>query len=394
MSEDILDPTKKEKRRNGTGVSKGHHASQSPRLIDIAKKVGVSVQAVSLVLRGAEGVGPAMREKIQKEVQRIGYRRNRFASKFFSKKTKTFGVVVPQLAESWIGLLAEELHHNAVTIGFDTEIFLTNHDPVQEEKVLDDLVGMRVDGIALVSRYWRMSDIPSTHYIKVMKEEAQRVPIVTSSLILGSGVPAVSHDLYQGVRDAVIHLAGRGHKNFALLAMTNESVERVSSYRYRIGGFRRGLRDAGLPDAGQIISAQMPKVVMSAQVTKGNQTPLWTISRPNTDYYKTTIRELVKRLFAATPRPTAVICANDIIAIHIIRAIEAEGLKVPDDFAVVGCDDTYLAEMAAVPLTTISLDLKSQAQQMIAELLSFQHPDYRPPRERRISPRLVVRESA
>ncbi|MES2310387.1 MAG: LacI family DNA-binding transcriptional regulator, partial [Verrucomicrobiota bacterium] len=185
------------------GLPKNQPSSQAPRLIDIAKKLGVSVQAVSLVLKGQSGVGQAMSEKILKESQRLGYRRNRFAAKFFSKKTKTIGVVIPRLAESWMGFLIEELHQYIHEIGFDMELFLTNYDSTLEEKVLNDLVGIRVDGIVLVSKYWNMNEIPSTHYLKTMRNESTMIPVVTSYTIEGSGVPAVIQDIYQGMKDAV-----------------------------------------------------------------------------------------------------------------------------------------------------------------------------------------------
>lgn len=358
--------------------------AQAPRLKDIANKLGVSVQTISLVLRGEKGVGPDMSNRVLSEVQRMGYRRNRFASKFFAKKTKTFGVVVPRLAESWISPLVEEIHQSSLAIGFDTEIFLTDYDPKLEEKVLDDLIGMRVDGIILLSRYWRLSDIPSTHYIQTIQNAPQRVPMITNSLILRSHVPTVTQDIYQGMREAVAHLHSRGHTRMALLSPLNEPVDKTGSYRYRVGGFRKGLRDVGLKsENGQLICT----------VTASSDVIPWNMSRPFLDNYREASIRLVDLLLAQRTRPTGLICSNDAVAAHVIRALMKKGCRVPEDFAVIGCNGTMLAEMGPVPLTTIAFDFKNQARQMITELLSSQHPGYVSPLYRSVATRLVVRES-
>ncbi|HWL51628.1 MAG TPA: LacI family DNA-binding transcriptional regulator [Chthoniobacteraceae bacterium] len=360
-------------------------ADQPPRLIDIARKLGVSVQTVSLVLRDKPGISDDMRERVQREVRRVGYRRNRFAAKFFSKSTKTFGIVVPELSNAGIALMIEEIHHYARSIGFDVEIMLTQHDPAQEENALDEMVGMRVDGIILFSCFWDMGVIPSTHYLKTMEKSRIKVPVVNGQLMTGSKVPSISQDLEKGVADAVGYLHEQGHRRLILACPVNEANDRTGSYLARVDGFKAACAALKLP-------LHRHSIVTAIKADSG-EIP-FNLSRPLVSNLRETCHTLVEKILKLKSLPTAIICANDIVAIHLTRGLQRHGLKVPGDLAIVGCDGTLIAELAPVPLTTITFDFKSQAQQLVSELFRLKHPGYEAPLVRKIPPRLVLRESA
>lgn len=359
-------------------------SSPSPRLIDIAKKLDVSVQTVSLVLRSERGVGQAMRRHIQNEIKNAGYKRNRFASKFFAKNTKTIGILVPRLTEGHISMLAEEIHRSAYEMGYDTEIMLTNYDAALEERSLDDLVGMRSSGIILVSRYWHQQEIPETHYLNRMWKSENRIPLISAKYITQSQIPAVAQNIYHGMRLAVSHLYSRGHRQIALMSPINTPIDRTSSYRYRIAGLRQGLRDVGLGST----SGHVIHVIKSPTV----EIP-WNMSQILPDNFYAASETLVDILLKKHPRATGLICSNETVANNVVRCLSHKGFSVPRDFAIIGCNGTSLAEMGPVPLTTIAFDYKSQASHMILELLRSQNQNYRPPLLQEIATRLIVRDS-
>jgi LacI family transcriptional regulator len=154
----------------------------------------------------------------------------------------------------------------------------------------------------------------------------------------GEGTSWVSSDSTQGARLAVKHLRDLGHKRIAHIAGPLETTPAVE----RLRGFQRTMQSLGLAYFDEL-------------VTYG-------------DYYYESGREAMTRLLQADEPPTAVFAASDMMAMGAMRAIQAVGLTVPDDIAVVGFDDIQVAAVAHPPLTTVRQE-KTELGTLAAETL-------------------------
>jgi len=322
-------------------------------IIDVASRAGVSKSVVSRVIRGEASVSPTSRAAVMAAAEALGYRTNAVARSLVQRRTYNVGVMVSDLHNIFFAEVLDGLYAAAAERGYRTLITTGNRDPVAEERALEQLLELRADGIVLAGA--RLAP-------EVVGAAARSVPIalVGSDLRLRD-VDVVVDDDFRGAELAVEHLAGLGHRDIALI----DGGEGAGAAERR-AGYRAAMDAAGLS--------------RHARVEPG-------------DFTEGGGYEGARRLLARSRRPTAIFASNDQSAVGALDAINEAGLAVPQDVSLIGYDNTALAALRHISLTTIHQPRHQIGEMaMKAVVRRIEHPGS-PARRHVLAPKLIVRDT-
>jgi LacI family transcriptional regulator len=302
-------------------------------LKDVAARAGVSFQTASKVLNGNHRVvSEATRERILAAARELGYLRNALAHGLVTSSTYTIGVIGDDLGDRVLAQFLVGAEQEARRHGHSVLISITDPDRADFEGCVRQLLERRVDGILAAAPH-------SENDPGIGDLLRGRVPAVSIHHVPGGSVPVVGSDHAETGRLAAEHLLDLGHRQIATIA--GPTTRRVT--RSRLRGFRAALDEAGidLPDS-RLASAA------------------WTAA---TGF--TAMRVLIER----EPGITAVFAQNDDMATGALAALGKLGRRVPDDCAVVGCDDLPQAPFLVPPLTSIHIPFRDTGRAAMALLL-------------------------
>ena len=318
-----------------------------PTIRSVAARAGVSKSLVSLVLQDSPKVSPERRALVLAAVAELGYRPDPLARSLAERRTRTVGVLLDDLRNPWFVDVLDGLRPVLAAAGLRPVLGDTWSDPAAARTFAE----LRVDGLLVVGT---LPDVPA------VEEVAAAVPTVLAGTRdeLEGPVDVVANDDAAGVGLVVDHLVGLGHRVIAHVAGAGP-----------VGRIRREAFEAAVRAAGA------RPLVEAADMTEdaGHRAGLALLSR--------------------TDRPTAVLAANDLSAVGVLAAADALGLSVPGDVSVAGYDDTSLARLRAVSLTSVD-NAAREVGRLAAELLLIRIgvPDG-PGELVLVPPRLVVRGS-
>ncbi|MGJ9426544.1 LacI family DNA-binding transcriptional regulator [Nesterenkonia halotolerans] len=291
--------------------------ARRPSMVDVAKHAGVSHQSVSRVLNTPEAVLPDTRERIERSMAALGYRRNSQARALKTQSNGLIGVVGQGDTDFGPTRMTWAIENAARQRGYATALSVVR-DPRPEtiDSTLDFFLSHGIDGIVVIT--------PVPALAEAAKQLSTRLPLVlvTSGLWPADNMNVAGIDQELGARRATQHLIDRGHRSIAHIAGPMDWFDA----RGRVVGWRQALAVADL-SAPQMIRA-------------GG----WTAEAGY---------EAAQRLLEVDELPDAVFAANDFIALGLIRALQEHGLSVPDDISVVGFDDVDAAGYFSPPLTTV-----------------------------------------
>jgi LacI family transcriptional regulator len=327
-----------------------------PTLVTVARHAGVSIASVSRVLNGLPAT-PAMIERVRAASDAVGYVPDVVARSLRAGRTSQLAFSVADVANPVYVAMMRAIVRVTRGAGYRLLLGSTDSDPDVETALLRGLRHRYVDGLILC---------PIRMTLELLEElrRAARPVVVIGTLPDDVPVDNVRADSRRGVGLAVRHLRDAGHQAVAFINGPTDTVPGMT----RLEGYRRALDETGLP--------LDPALVVTAD-----------------DFTFAAGREAARELFARQ-KPTALFCANDLLAIGAIRALEQIGLRVPHDVAVVGMDDTELAEMSSPALTSVSLASEERGELAARLLLArIDHPDA-PPARPTVPPRLVLRASS
>lgn len=323
---------------------------QRPRLEDVAARVGVSTASVSLVLRGVAGPSAETRERVLAAAAELGYRADRTASLLARRRRHLLGVMLDVL-NPFHAEMVEEIHVEAGRAGYEVVLATLTRDH-DEERAIETLLGFRSEALILLG-----TDASEERLDRLA---AQAPCIVVGRTVGGAAVDAVRSADDVGVDAALDHLIGLGHRR---IAFVDGGAGPVATARRR--GYRRAMRRAGLE----------PRVLRGDHTEAGG------------------IR--AGRRLAATPDdlPTAVVASNDRLAVGLMDAFLRAGVDVPGDVSVVGYDDSTLARLAHIDLTSVNQDAPAQARHAVLAAVSRLDEGRTLREEMVLVPHLVVRGS-
>jgi DNA-binding LacI/PurR family transcriptional regulator len=326
-------------------------AARPPTIIDVARRAGVSKSLVSRVLRGSARVSPSRSEAVQSAMVELGYRPNAVARSLVQRRSFTVGVVVADLHNLFFAEILDGIGSVAGACGYQPLITTGQREPESETAALEKLLQLRTDGLILAGAV-----VPA----EVVRAATRSAAVVlVSSGLRVSGVDTVGTDDVRGAGLAVEHLVGLGHRRIALI---DGGAGAGAAERRR--GYKLAMRQLGL-DA-------------EVRVAPG-------------DFTEEGGYRGARRLLERGPRPSAMCCGNDLAAVGALNALEETGLQVPGDVSLVGYDNTTLAALRHVSLTTVHQPRREMGQQAMTLLLRrIQRPTARA-RRLLLEPSLVVR---
>jgi DNA-binding LacI/PurR family transcriptional regulator len=307
-------------------------ASRNVRMIDVARLAGVSQQTVSRVVNGHSNVGPDVRERVERAISQLRYNRNSAARALATNRSMNLGVLSYSLPVHGSTMVLFGVAEEARRNGYATSLVsISDVDPGSIRAALDTLLGDSVDGIVVLA--------PMSAAAPVLNGLDLAVPIVCFE----QGAPASSHAVTMddglGARLATRHLLDLGHR----------TVWHVAGPR---GWMASDARRAGW--LAELAAAQRPA---HPEFT----TTDWTVESG----YRAGLH------IADDPSITAVLAANDSMALGIMKALSERGRSVPGDVSVVGFDDMSEAAYFQPGLTTIRLDFDQVGRLAVDHLLQL-----------------------
>lgn len=283
---------------------------------DIAKAAGVSTATVSHVLNDTRRVAPTTRAAVLDAVERLGYRPNAVARSLTTSETKTIGVMVANIAFPFFAELVRGLEHRLVPHGYTLMVCNTDETAEREAHTLEEFSRRRVDGVLAIAT---ITDHPM---LEVFARSGTPLVFLDRQPAPGLG-HFVGMDNEAAGYLATRHLVDLGHEDIALLARSH----RFSTMRGRLEGYRRALREAGLPERTQLVRSELVSVEDAARGAD--------------------------ELLAGPERPSALIATNYTMTLGVLAALQRLGLRYPDDVSLVCFDDSPWARVLSPPLTVI-----------------------------------------
>ncbi|MCP3016688.1 LacI family transcriptional regulator [Nocardiopsis dassonvillei] len=333
-----------------------------PTLEMVAQRAGVGRGTVSRVINGSAQVSPRTREAVHAAIAELGYSPNQAARTLVTRRTDTIALVVSEPRDRLFSdpFFADIIRGvSSVLHERDLQLMLTTaRTEAEHKRVGDYLSGFHVDGALLISLH---SDNP----LSARLDEAG-VPVVHGGRPHSPEQPApycVDIDNIGGARMAIRRLLERGCRRVAAITGPldmNAGVERLR-------GYREVMAAAGLEVDDRL-------VVQGDFSVEGGA-------------------EAMERLLGTGLEPDAVFAASDMMALGGLRVLRARGLRVPEDVALVGYDDTVMAQHSDPPLTTIHQPTVQMGQEMARLLVDVAIPRTTEAETVMLGTHLVVRES-
>ena len=324
---------------------------------DVAKLAGVSPVTVSRVINNADNVSPATRARVEKAIAELGYVPSGVAKSLRLKRTRTLALIVPDIQNSFWTTVARGVEDAAQSRGYSVFLCNTDENAEKQRHYLEVVISQRADGVIIA---------PSDNKVENLALlRKRRIPtVVMDRYIDGWDVDTVMGDSVSASRALVKHLISLGHTRIAMIS----GPRTTSTSTDRILGYRIALAEAGIP--------YDPNMVLIGE------------------YRSISGERLTHQLLEKEEAPTAIFAANNVIALGVIDALSAHGLRVPQDMALV-CFDDLPNTSRLFPFLTVAVqpayDLGANAAQLLlSRLESDQFP---PPRHVILPTRLIIRHS-
>jgi len=330
------------------------------RLKDIAKKLNISESTVSRALSGHPKISKETKEKISKLAKNLNYRPNLIAKSLKTKKTKTIGLIISDITNPFYPEIVkgcEDIANNN-----DLNIILCNSDynTEKEKKYLNILLSKKVDGI-LITPVGEKNKI-----VNLLKDTSTPLVFIDTKPTNRIGVACVYTDQEYGAYLATKHLIKLGHKKIAII----NGPKNLSSCKQVENGYIKALSESNM---------EIKKEFFKEFDLKAH------------GGYKA-LKDLLK--LNKKERPTAAIFISDISAIAAYDAVTESGLKIPEDFSIIGDDDIPASKNFSPPLTTIShpkYEMGVNAVKLLVENLN-DNKNIKG-KQIRFLPKLVIRKS-
>jgi LacI family transcriptional regulator len=324
----------------------------------VAEDAGVSVAAVSKVLRDAYGVSEALRGKVQASMQKLGYRPHA-AARGMRGQTYTLGFLIPDMHNPFFADIMAGLNTALERTQYQVLLGVSDSARTMERAIVDNMVDRRMDGLMIIGP--RMSSEEVTQI-------SEQIPVVLIAYHSKEqvGFDTVNNDDRLGAALVVQHLVAAGYKHIAYISQALDDPGNVMVTTHREIGFRRAMQEAGL--------AKYLQVVPAPQTSRD-------------------LQSIARHLLQSRNRPEALFCWTDFVALEVISVARELGLSVPRDLAVVGYDNTTWCDLSQNALTSIDQSgqvLGLQAARLLIERIKGRET----PEHFVVTPRLVARDSS
>lgn len=321
---------------------------------DVAAKAGVSAATVSRVLNDHPSVSPEARTRVLAAVEALGYRPNAVARSLRTDQTHTLGLVISDVMNPYFTELARAVEEEARALGYSVIFGNADERPDLQDHHIRTLRDRRIDGL-LVS--------PADGGSPLMLDAVRAgTPMVfVDRWIAGTDVPVVRADGREAVRDLVAHLHGLGHRRLAIItgpAATTTGRERVEAFREALRAY-----DLELPDD---------------HIGQG-------------DFQAESGRRATERFLDLPEPPEVVFAADNLMALGVLDAVRARGLRIPEDIGLAAFDDIPWFVHTDPPITAVAQPTRELGRAAVRALVD--RIEGRAPKSVTLPARLVVRRS-
>jgi LacI family transcriptional regulator len=330
------------------------------RMKDIARDLGVSVVTVSKVLRNVPEIGEETRRRVLKRMEELDYRPDYAAQSLATGRTMMMGLIVPDLVHPFFAQVAKGAACVFRKQGYGLVISSSEQDGDLEKEEIGQMLARRLDVLLIASAQWRVDSFRSI-------EAQQKQYVLIDRRFEGLAAHFVGCDDFSVGKVATEHLIQTGRRRIAHLGGTD-----ISTAMDRFRGYRHALLENCLAPPAEYVQNRAH----------------------SDDAGDAAGYDAMKALLALKPRPDAVFCYNDPMAMGAMEAILDAGLEIPGDIAIVGCGNVKYSRMLRVPLT--SVDQSSEGMGAQAATLSLEIATSKTqirPRTILLPPTLVIRES-
>jgi DNA-binding LacI/PurR family transcriptional regulator len=333
-------------------------SSDSVTIKDIARQLGISKSTVSRALSEHSDVNPETRKKVLELANKLNYQPNAIALHLKQQRTHTIGVVIPEIINRFFAQAIGGIQKVANMAGYHVMICQSDDSYISERKNLQGLFAMRVDGV-IVSL---SSETDRTDHFDVWMQK--NIPLVFFDRIPEEiNVSQVFTDNYDISFEGTEHLIEQGCKRIAIIA----GPQNLSNSRNRLKGYKDAMDKHGIP-------------VKESNIIHGS-------------FRGANIEEYTRYLINLQPRPDGIFAINDTAAIEMMHVIKKNGLKIPDDIAVLGFNNENICRMVEPSLSSIDhspIEMGSLAAEMLLRKIETGNLT---PEKRLVKGSLVVRES-
>ncbi len=287
----------------------------------VAVDAGVSVAAVSKVMRNAYGVSDGLRLKVEASIEKLGYRPS-IAARGMRGRTFTLGVLLVGIDNPFLPGIYQGIESVTEAAGYKIMVGVGAARARTEAQLIEQMIDNRMDGLILVAS--QISGETLEHY-------ARQIPIV----VVGHHEPAalgydtINNDDQMGARLVVRAFIDRGHRDIAYVTQSDQEDHLADVAPQREIGYRKAMAEAGLADLARVIGL------------------------PN---YGLPREAAIQNMLTAPGRPRAIFCWSDLDAIPLLGEAHRHGIRVPDDLAIVGYDNSPTAALPMVDLASVDQD--------------------------------------
>ncbi len=301
-------------------------------ITDVAREAAVSTMTVSRVVNNKGGISEPTRMRVEHAIKQLGYRPNRLARALSLQASQTLGMVVPDINNPFFSEIVRGAEDEAWERGYSLILGSTVENLEREARTLQLLEEKHVDGVIVCS-----ARLPDKTLFGLLKGHR-------AALLLNRTAPAplagtLQVDDTYGAMRAVHHLLGRGRCAIGMVAGPQHSYSR----QHRVAGYKTALETTG--------NEVTPSRIVSC-------------APDETGGYEAT-----RMLLTMHPELDGIFCYNDLVAVGSLQACRELGVNVPDDLAVVGCDDIRLASLMTPALTTLRVDKQTLGRRAVTLLL-------------------------
>ncbi len=324
-------------------------------LRDIAKKAGVSVGTASNVLNRPGIVAPETAKRVHQVIEELGYNPNGYVKQMSAGHSRTLGLVVPNVSNPFFAEVARGVEDAAAQKNYAVFICNSGESNQREERFMSVLIEQMVKGVLITPTSLKPG------HIKMLKERGISVTLIDAAGKTSTECSVSVNDI-RGGEIAIEHLASLHHTDIAWVCGPTTIPQAAD-------------RSKGVAAAAKSHKLKISTITTATMTFAAGE-------------------EAVEQFLALENRPTAIFCANDLLALGMMRGLLARGIRIPDEVSLIGYDDIEFAPSAAVPLTSIAqpaYQLGTVAAQLL--LSECEGIETHAHQEVNFQPELVVRES-
>jgi DNA-binding LacI/PurR family transcriptional regulator len=326
------------------------------RIKDVAKEAGVSTATVSHVINETKFVSNETRTRVLEAINKLNYYPNAHARSLASGRSNIIGLLISDISNPFFPELVKSIEAAAFEQGYSLMLFNTNYDAGRAADYVRRLIEHKVAGVALMTAELEPSLIEEL--------SNKQVKVVFNDIgVVGENMSNIAIDFSTGIDEAVRHLVSLGHERIAHIAGTS---------RVKTGIIRR---EAFINSMKKHLPEQTEHLIFEG------------------DFRFESGRSAASEILRLEELPTALVVANDLMALGAMQELKANGIRIPQDISIVGFDDIAFTSLSDPPLTTVCSPRVEIGRRAVEALLMTIKIPHQRGMEIRIPTYLIIRES-